>query len=274
MRLLFLMAILAFSGELSAQTTPFYLACNTTDFSDKKLTVKVIYAGHTGDSLTLSPSPDDMTYSALYRKTSDIYLKRLKAYEDPAYNIAWIGGGRLLLIQGDGNYCYYLTDQQRAVAMHDTYNPQEPLVLRDSLKVAYEAAFKKNKEANALRNTAVLTAYAHNLKSIRSDPELEKLIKKWSNNPTTQVYIVDQSYQYTRNGYGVVLNEYITVVFKFKLNGKCFIQWRAFGHDALGGGQFSPDLGIYGIRNSFVKAKSSQGWVDMDPATNYEISCD
>jgi len=55
--------------------------------------------------------------------------------------------------------------------------------------------------------------------------------------PGATAYIMDNGYQIVRSYTGQVLNKNITGIIKFKQNGKCYIQWRDFGYECLGGGQ-------------------------------------
>ena len=100
------------------------------------------------------------------------------------------------------------------------------------------------------------------------------LLAKWSNNETTTVYVVDANYYITRNYRGEILNENIPAVIRYRLNGKCYIQWRAFGYEALGGGTFAKDLNTYSKNDAYILATGAGGSLRLDPGVVYEIDCD
>jgi hypothetical protein len=96
---------------------------------------------------------------------------------------------------------------------------------------------------------------------------------KWFGKPGATAYVMDNSYQIVRSYTGQVLNKNITGIIKFKQNGKCYIQWRDFGYECLGGGQFSPDITAYNRPGYTIKATSPAGTLSLQEGVNYEIDC-
>ena len=71
-----------------------------------------------------------------------------------------------------------------------------------------------------------------------------------------------------------MLNKNIPALIKYQLNGKCFVQWRAFGYEALGGGNFSKDLSTYNKNDYFLQAAGAGGSLRLEAGVIYEIDCD
>jgi hypothetical protein len=69
------------------------------------------------------------------------------------------------------------------------------------------------------------------------------------------------------------MNENIPAIIKYSFNGKCFIQWRAFGYEALGGGSFGKDLNTYTKNDYYIQATGANGSLRLEPGVAYEIEC-
>jgi hypothetical protein len=109
--------------------------------------------------------------------------------------------------------------------------------------------------------------------SKRDDAKLVRDIKKWSNNTTTTVYIMDADYSITRDYRRDVINKYVPAIIRYRLNGRCYIQWRAFGYEALGGGNFGTHLYTYDKRNSYIFVQGAGSSLRLEQGVAYEIDC-
>jgi hypothetical protein len=265
-----------------AQTTPFYLADGLDNFTDQQLKqsnpVYVTLIGQ--DSLIISPDADSYKYASTYKRNAgEFFFRRRSAFSSPIMNYVVLYPHSVILIeQGSGSYLLFATDKTRANQLLANNDKTLILAQKDSLKTAIAAVVDKQSAARSAvvnaNNKKIMTAYIRNLQSKRSDPTLVRDIKKWSQNTTTTVYIVDAGYYITKNVYGQVLNKNIPAIIKYHLNGKCFVQWRAFGYEALGGGAFSTDLNTYNKPDEFIHATGAGGWVNMDQGVAYEVDCD
>lgn len=61
---------------------------------------------------------------------------------------------------------------------------------------------------------------------------------------------------------------------KYHLNGKCFVQWRVFGYEALGAAKFTTDMYTYNNNDSYIQASGPDGSLRLEEGVAYEIECD
>ena len=86
------------------------------------------------------------------------------------------------------------------------------------------------------------------------------------------MYLPDANYNIFRNERGDVIDKNIHAIIKYQLNGKCYVQWDAFGYEALGGGVFSKDLTVYSVTGR-VWATGAGDTVELNEGVAYEIDC-
>lgn len=278
MRIFFLL-LLAPLGAL-AQSTPFYLADGLVDFSDQMIRgANPVYLTPVGtDSLVISTSADAYEHASEYKRSpGEAFLRRTREWGTSLPNFVFLYGKAVVLIEEGGSYLLFLTDKDNADDMLTSNDKSSAVHLKDSLRSIVTAINSRKRAENdrvaVSRNRKIVTAYIHALASRRDDPTLVRDIKKWSNNETTAVYIVDANYYITRNYRGEVLNKNIPAVIRYHLNGKCYIQWRAFGYEAVGGGSFGKDLYTYNKNDSYLQATGAGGSLRLDPGVAYEIDC-
>lgn len=279
MRVLFLLLLLPLG--LLGQPTPFYLADGLNDFSDEMIrgTNPVYVTMVNADSVIISTSADAFEHEAVYRRyPGETFLRRTKAWGSYMPNFVFLYDQAMVLVEEGGSYLLFLKDQNSANGMLQTDDKSPVLHLKDSLR-SIVVAINTNKRTEATRTNAalnkkVVTAYVRGLRSRREDPALTADIRKWSRNTTTKVYIIDPDYYITRNYRGEVLNKNIPALIKYQLNGKCYVQWRAFGYEALGGGNFSKDLGTYNKNDYFLQATGAGGSLRLEAGVTYEVDCD
>jgi hypothetical protein len=278
MRIFFLLLLAPFSSF--AQSTPFYLADGLDNFSDQQFRgTNPVYVTEFGaDSMTISISADAYDHGSAYkRRSGESFLRRTATWANAMPNYAFIDQNAVILIEEGGSYLLFFRDKQAADGHLEATDKSLVLHLKDSLRSVVMAVVDGQRAASnrtaSVRNKQIVTAYIRGLQSKRSDPTLIRDIKKWSGNETTVVYVVDANYYITRNYRGEVLNQNIPAIIKYHLNGKCFIQWRAFGYEALGGGSFAKDLNTYNKNDTYLMATGAGGSLRMDPGVAYEIDC-
>jgi hypothetical protein len=192
-------------------------------------------------------------------------------------NFVFLYNHGVALVEEGGSYLLFLTDKDRADKTLEMTDQSAYLRYKDSL-IAIVTSINNRKNAENSRiadasNRKIVTAYMSGVTSKRSDPTLVRDIKKWSNNETTTVYIIDANYTVHRNYRGEVLNKNITAIIRYHLNGKCYIQWRSFGYEALGGGNFSKDMETYNNTDYFIQATGAGGSLRLEESVAYEIDC-
>lgn len=264
-----------------AQSTPFYLADGLNDFSDEMIrgTNPVYVTIVSQDSVIISTSPDAYEHASFYRRSpGETFLRRARAWGSYMPNFVFLYEKAMVLVEEGGSYLLFLKDQNTANGMLQTDDKSPVLHLKDSLR-SIVVAINDTKRTEATRtraalNKKVVTAYVRSLRSRREDPTLTSDIRKWSRNTTTTVYIIDPDYYITRNYRGEVLNKNIPALIKYRLNGKCYVQWRAFGYEALGGGNFSKDLSTFNKNDYFLQATGAGGSLRLDAGVVYEVDCD
>jgi len=230
------------------------------------------------DSMIISTSAEAYEHASGYKRSpGESFLRRTATWANAMPNYAFVDVNAVVLIEEGGSYLLFFRDKVRADGLLTATDKSPVLHLKDSLRSIVMEKINRQRADNgritSAANKKILTAYIANLQSKRSDPTLVRDIKKWSNNPTTAVYIVDATYYITRNYRGEVLNENILAVIKYHLNGKCYIQWRAFGYEALGGGAFGKDLNTYTKNDSYIQASGAGGSLRLDPGVAYEVDC-
>ena len=281
------LAVILLPASLFCQSTPYYLAAGLSDFEDQELrgsnTIYVTYPNK--DSLILSPELDTYAHSAIYnRKQGEFFMRRTRVFSYPATNYACIFEKGVVLIQENGSYLIFLKDQNQAGQAMAMTDKSPFLAIRDSLKMeidkvnkpliaANQAAAEKANKKDIAETKAILSGYLKGLRSKLSDPVLERKIVKWSHNPDTRVYLAADHYSIVRNALGVVLRKTITGVIVYPLDGKCYLQWRTFGYESLGGGQFSTDLSTYNSSDYTFRASGPAGSKDLEMGTDYEVNC-
>jgi hypothetical protein len=277
MRIFFLF-LLAPLG-IFAQSAAFYLGGGLSDFSDQQIRgTNPVYVTKAGtDSLIISTSADAYEHASEYKRSpGETFLRRTRAWGNSLPNFVFLNGETMVLVEEAGSYLLFLQDKDKANEMLVSDDKRFGLYLKDSLR-SMVTVINSRKQAESgqitsARNRKIVTAYIRGTVSRRDDPILVRDIKKWSNNETTTVYIVDANYYITRNSRGEVLNKNIPAIIKYRLNGKCYIQWRAFGYESLGGGSFSKDLYTY-QKNSYLQAAGAGGSLRLEPGIAYEIDC-
>ncbi|HEX3934252.1 MAG TPA: hypothetical protein VHW43_06200 [Puia sp.] len=279
MRILLLL-LLAPIGAF-AQSAPYYLADGLNDFSDQQFRgTNPVYVTLVGtDSMIISTSAGAYEHTSAYKRShGESYLRRTATWANAMPNFAFIDDNAVILVEEGGSYLLFLKDKNTADGLLGAADKSSVLHLKDSLRSIVMAANNRQRaekdRTTVARNRKILAAYMRGLQSKRSDPTLIRNIKIWSNNETTTVYIVDANYYITRNYRGEMLNENIPAIIKYHLNGKCYIQWRAFGYEALGGGAFGKDLNTYNKNDAYILATGAGGSLRMDPGVAYEIDCD
>ena len=267
--------LLLFPMSGFSQVTPCYLAGGTAGFGDDNLKQDQLYFQFsvTGDTLIISPN-ENLRSGSYYRMAYNApYMERTGTFGSSPLNYAWPRKNSIMILQYDGNYLLFNKDQARAKQLAAVADRPGVLAFRDSIKTVIETAIKTSQDANTALTKKIINTFAANLHSFREDPTLQKDIVKWAGRPGTTAYIMDNNYQIVRSYTGQVLNKNITGIIKFRQKGKCYIQWRDFGYECLGGGVFSTDLTVYSRSGFTVKARSRDGSVDMREGVSYEIDC-
>ncbi|HEY4060988.1 MAG TPA: hypothetical protein VGM30_03770 [Puia sp.] len=264
-----------------AQTNAFFLADGLNNFSDQQLrSSNPVYVSLVGkDSMVVSTSSGDNKYASTYKRNpGEFFFRRATAWGSPIMNYACMNEHALYLIEQDGSYLLFTNNKAQADQLLEATDKSNILAQKDSLRNAIAGIVDKKNAARRsvidAGNKKIVTAYIRSLRSKKDDPVLVRDIKKWSGNATTTVFIVDAGYFITRNISGQVLNKNIPAIIRYALNGKCFVQWRAFGYEALGGGRFSADMGTYNKASYVIKATGAGGWLNMEQGVAYEIDCD
>lgn len=280
MRFLILFFLLAPLAP-AAQPEPYYLADGLNDFSDQQFrgTSPLFITNINNDSLIISTSAAAYEHASFYKRLgNEPFLRRISEWETNMPNFAIIFGKAVMLVQEGGSYLLFLKDKDMARQLIETTDKTPVLHTKDSLVAIIVGINTRQRaadeKAGAARNQKVVTAYIHSLGSKRSDPALTRDIINWSHNETTKVYIMDANYYITRNYRGEVLNKNIPAIIRYKTDGHCYIQWRAFGYEAIGGGNFVKDLYTYNKSDYYLEAKGLGGSLQLEQGVAYPIDCD
>jgi hypothetical protein len=117
----------------------------------------------------------------------------------------------------------------------------------EELKVADQ----NDKAEKDKKKATVVTKYVLSLKSMRTDPALEKKVMNFWNVrnpefPAVRVIFLDPDYTMVRDKYNQVLRKSLATMIIYKSKeGKCWAQWNHFGFEHLGGGAFNEDVGAW-----------------------------
>lgn len=280
MRTIVLLLLLVAPLGVFCQRTPFYLADGLDDFSDQMIRgTNPVFVTEVGtDSIIISTSGSAFEHASEYKRIpGEAFLRRTREWGTSLPNFVFLYEKAMVLVEEGGSYLLFLKDQDAANGMLESSDKSFALHLKDSLK-AIVVGINSRKRADearvaGARNLKIVSAYMRGLTSKRDDPTLVRDIKKWSNNTSTTVYVVAANYTITRNYRGEVLNKYIPAIIRYRLNGKCYIQWRAFGYEALGGGNFGKDLYTYNKNDSYILAQGAGGSLRLEQGIAYEVDC-
>ena len=186
-----------------------------------------------------------------------------------------------------GAFTYYHADKSKADQGDEkrrcSYHPLENL---GSFKASVRS-FEKTKDANDKtlfdsQTKGVITSWIKAYTSKRADPALEKSIMQWWKgagmlNPILRIYFLQAGYDIVRNEFGVILRKTIPAlyVFKSKADGKCYMEWRSFGYESLGGGTFSTEMGNWINRSSlgYPDIIRMDGGREINTGDQYEVDC-
>lgn len=182
-------------------------------------------------------------------------------------------------------WCYFDTDKSKANGSdREKRCPSAPLVkLIDDARLydknqadaekAKEEAIKAKDKARA---PEVITNYAKNFKSKRIDPALEKGVVKWWNgdgstvNPGIKIYFMQPEFRIVRNDLGIVLHKIVDGLIVYPKGGKCYVMWKGFAYESLGGGAFDGTVRVWSHPSgNFYTIEG----VEFDANTSYEVSC-
>lgn len=264
----------------SAQSTPYYLADGLSDFSNQQFRgTNPLYMTIVGnDSMIISTSANAYEHASFYKRfLGEAFLRRVSEWGTSMPNFAFVDDRAVMLVEEGGSYLLFFKDKDIADQLIETTDKTPVLHTKDSLVAMIVAINTRQRESTSqvagTRNRKIVTAYIRNLGSKRSDPVLTRDIKNWSHNETTTVYIMDANYSITRNYRGEVVNKNIPAIIKYKTGGQCYIQWRAFGYEALGGGIFGKDLGTYNKSNYYLEATGPGGSLQLEQGVAYPIDC-
>lgn len=241
--------LLSIFPVFSQNDRTFYQVCYSkdaqtyVDFSRDELVVKTL----SDDSLMFEAN--GTPYTAKKVDGFNFYEGGKDVYQFYAYKV----DNNSFFIISMGGFTYFHTDKKKLD--EDDVNKRcdiEDLKRFAALKKSFEA--KIDAEDKAKQNDfdsqtkGVVTDYVKNFKSKRVDPALEKGILAWWRgapdatviNPILHIYFLNPDYEYVRNEYGILLHKMLSTmyVFKMKDSGKCFVNWRSFGYESIGGGAF------------------------------------
>ena len=281
MRILLLL-LLAPLGAFT-QSVPYYLADGLNDFSDQQFRgTNPVYVTLVGtDSMVISTSADAYEHASVYKRSQgESYLRRTTTWANAMPNFAFADENAVILIEEGGSYLLFFKDKNTADGLLGAADKSSVLHLKDSLRSVVLADNNRRRAENGrmtgTRNRQIVTAYIRGLQSKRSDPTLVRDIKKWSNNESTTVYIVDANYYITRNYRGEVLNENIPAIIKYHLNRKMLHPVAGLWIRGAGGGAFGKDLNTYNKNDAICwrRAQAARcGWIRASlmksTATNY-----
>jgi hypothetical protein len=279
MRNILLLLLLAPLGAFS-QSTPFYLADGLVDFSDQMIRgSKSVFVTQVGDdSMIISTSGSAYEHASEYKRNpGEAFLRRTREWGTSLPNYVFFYEEALVLVEEGGSYLLFLKDQNTADGMLGSSDKSFAVRLKDSLRAIVvginNRKWTDEKRISSVRDQAIVSAYMRGMTSKRDDAKLVRDIKKWSNNTTTTVYIMDADYSITRDYRRDVINKYVPAIIRYRLNGRCYIQWRAFGYEALGGGNFGTHLYTYDKRNSYIFVQGAGSSLRLEQGVAYEIDC-
>ncbi len=139
---------------------------------------------------------------------------------------------------------------------------------------------KEKQKLIVIETKRVITEFMKNYTTKRIDPALEKAVRqKWNSendgvaNPLFRVYFMSPTYSIVRNEFGIVLRKTVStyIVYKWKPNGLCFMQWRDYGYESLGGGAFNDEIKYWIAGRSDVA--NLPGKRELNAGTDSEVDC-
>ncbi len=176
-------------------------------------------------------------------------------------------------------FSYYHADKRKLVETDEN----KRCVINDLKQFgSFVKSYKeKEKEVGELRKKEfeaqtkdVITEYMKNYKSKKVDLTLEKGIVKWwnnSTNPILRIYFINPSYDFPRNNLGIVLRKTVNAYYIYKWSdGKCYMQWRSFGYESLGGGAFNDEVNSWIPGDTYSNLPGNR---EIPPGKNYEVDC-
>lgn len=124
---------------------------------------------------------------------------------------------------------------------------------------------------------AARTAFVRKYTDARDDPRLAQDIFKWwsstvpAASPMLKVVACSSDYDIVRNTYGIVTSKQACalLVHKRASGGKCFVQWRKFGYESLGGGAFDTQLKNWTPSDLAFTIAGEK----LDAGKPYEVDC-
>ncbi len=300
-RLIFVLFVLLQSGYLvNAQNDrTFYAACFSkaqlyVDFMKSQLTVKTF----TNDSIEFKSG--STPYKAK-KVTNFNFMKSVigedEKYPNPFYlykvdDNSFIIHSLSIKDPLNAGFTYYHTDKNkefetdenkrcaadelnRFTSLIKSYQDTDLVVESAKAEEVYNA---KQKELNA-QTKSVVTEYMKTYKTKRVDPTLEKAIRQQWNaendgvtNPLLRIYFMDPNYSFFRNEFGIIMRKTVTtsIVYKWKKTGLCYMQWRWYGYESLGGGAFNDEI-KYWTGDSYLTNFPENRKIIA--GTNYEVDC-
>jgi len=260
-----------------AQTTPFYLAGGLNNFDDQMISQSnPVYVTMFGtDSLMILPALNDYKHAAAYKHTKEEpFFRRTQAWSSQIPNFVFLNEKGMVLIEESGSYMCFMKDSKFAAQMLSAGGlaQQSRDTLRSVITAINNRQRAKNGKVAEVKYKKIATAYIRGLHSAKNDPKLVSDIKKWSNNPTTTVYISDANYTISRNSLGEALDKHIRAFIKYRKDGKCYIQWGMFGYESLGSGQFSKDMTTFTTTYQYINVPGL-GEEQLNPGEAQEVEC-
>lgn len=256
-------------------TNTFYKVCESNSSIDLENELSVQYL--TSDSIGFSFK--EKLYSL--KKTPEFnFLKNYFFYAKKIDNNSFV-----IYQVANEAWNYFDTDKSKINEPdREKRCPSEPLVkLIEDIRLfdkkqaeAEKANLEAAKAKDKIRTPEVINNYAKNFKSKRTDPELEKGIVKWWNgdgstvNPGIKIYFIQPEFIIVRNNLGVVLHKTVEGLILYPKNGKCYVMWKKFAYESLGGGVFDKTVRVWS--NPSGNYYTIDG-IEFDVNTSYEVNC-
>lgn len=266
----FFVLLLSTFSVLSQSDRTFYKICYGTaanfgnsDFSNDEITVKSL----TNDSLSFEALDFYQVNKTLYSAKKKFAENNIMKDTDKSpefYGVRVDDNSFLIISINVDTFSYFHADKKafgkdtdlrcaresrkQFISQFPSYTAKEKEFAQKEAEKESQIAKEKQKVFDA-ETKGVITDFVKNYKSRKNDPTLQKEIFKWWKNtdvPLLRTYFMQSGYEFIRNEYGVVLRKTIDTILllKNKKAGKCYIQWRSFGYEALGNG-FDTELGSW-----------------------------
>ncbi|MEP7077360.1 MAG: hypothetical protein ABI878_16260 [Acidobacteriota bacterium] len=257
------LSLLWVSPAFSQEGRPFYNVCKSDadligDFQRESITVKTL------DSDSLVFVSAGTTYSGKTSSGSDLLVG---GKGGAAFYARKVDNNSFLIASGEsgsfsdyGAFVYYHADKSKADQSDDKRQCSfHPLANLSSFQTSVRS-FEKTKGSNEkivfdAQTKGVITSWTKNYTSRRVDPALERGIVKWWKgpdptkipDPILHIYFLEPNYEIARNAFGEVLRKTVDalILWKERTGSKCYIQWRSFGYESLGGGTFSTEMEMW-----------------------------